>query len=157
MWGETTASDILTSVTALLYRAPTHYAWCNIWSKMSPTGLNDAMPCWLCGLRRSYMHIVLLITRSPAAILFAQSASLTVVQGSARRSPTAGALAHVWADPNAATQVFDGWAGDVQYLLDPAAWRTTSDPVELIFDFHGTRGTGPPCSLERNTWPSFGK
>ena len=114
-----------------------------------------------------------------ATSLFAQSATLTVDQGSASRNPTAGAVAHVWADPNTATQVFDGWTGDVQYLLDQAAWHTTlimptaavnlratyrtvpawtarvgtfngigvtypipSDPIGLIFMFHGTGGTG---------------
>ncbi|MDQ6758661.1 MAG: hypothetical protein M3Z32_02200 [Acidobacteriota bacterium] len=77
------------------------------------------------------------------ATLSAQTSSLTVQQGSATRNPAAGAVAHVWANPNTATTLFNGWAGDVQYLLDPAAWHTTLVMPATTLNLRATYRTVP--------------
>ncbi len=78
-----------------------------------------------------------------AMSLFCQTASLTVQQGSASRNPTAGAIAHVWANPNTATTVFNGWSGDTSYLLDPAAWHTTLIMPAAAVNLRATYRTVP--------------
>jgi uncharacterized protein (TIGR03437 family) len=60
-----------------------------------------------------------------AAELAGQTVSITVEQGYVSRHRTTGAVAHLWAQPNTATRLFRGWAGDVQHLADPAAPYTT--------------------------------
>lgn len=123
------------------------------------------------------MRLVLFF--STALLLGAQTVSVTVEQGYASRHRTPGSVAHVWAQQNTSTRVFDGWTGDIQYLADPGAPYTTfvvpnaevklratyltvpawapitanlggiivtyyvpSNPVGLVFMFHGTGGTG---------------
>jgi uncharacterized protein (TIGR03437 family) len=109
----------------------------------------------------------------------AQQPKVSVEQGYLSKNPLPGSKAYIWAMQNTATRVFNGWSGDVQYLLDPLAPHTTftvpasdvkltatyrtvpawtvrtatlnniqvsyyipPDAVGLVFNFHGTGGTG---------------
>ena len=83
-----------------------------------------------------------------ATSLFSQTASLTVQQGSASRNPTAGAIAHIWANPNTSTTVFSGWSGDTQYLLDPAAWHTTLSMPAAGVNLRATYRTVPAWTAQ---------
>lgn len=58
-------------------------------------------------------------------LLLAQNIELTVEQGFASRHRAPGATAHIWAQQNTATSVFQAWEGDTQFLLDPASPYTT--------------------------------
>lgn len=66
----------------------------------------------------------LLFSLAPC-LLLAQNIELTVEQGFASRHRTPGTTAHLWAQQNTATSVFQAWEGDTQFLLDPASPYTT--------------------------------
>ena len=86
----------------------------------------------------------------------AQSRIVTVDQGYLSKNLAPGATAHILAQQNTSTRIFAGWAGDSQYLLDPAAPYTTFIVPDANVSLRATYRTVPawtPLTATLNNIP----
>lgn len=75
--------------------------------------------------------------------VLAQRSNVTVNSGSGDGSYKGQFFVHVWADPNPAGMVFDGWTGDAILLQNPREWHTKLRTAKLNVNLTATYKPAP--------------